>query len=358
MKKAIFIFTLVLVSFCAFSQTQRAHINFTKGEHDFGEINEKDGTVSTTFEFINTGGEPLILGQVKASCGCTTPTWTKTPVLPGGKGFVKAVYDPINRPGNFSKSITVNSNADNSPFKLRIKGNVIPRDKTIEDSFPYRMGNLRVSTNNIAFAQIYKGKITKKTIEVVNMGSEDITIAFDKVPPHITVTAEPQKLVPNGKGKILLTYDSKTKNDWGYLVDRFYLSTNGKLEGANRFSVFATIVEDFRKLSENDKALAAGISFKKTRHDFGNIKKGETVEHKFEFTNTGKSNLIIRKTKASCGCTAVNMEKNIIKPGEKGWIKAVFDSKGRSGKQRKSISVIVNDPQSPSHTLWIEGEIE
>ena len=63
-------------------------IPFEKTEHDFGKINEADGRVSVVFEFKNEGMSPLVLSNVRASCGCTTPTWTQEPVEPGQKGSI------------------------------------------------------------------------------------------------------------------------------------------------------------------------------------------------------------------------------------------------------------------------------
>lgn len=93
--------------------------------HDFGTIKESAGSVSTVFTITNTGKEPLILVNVKASCGCTTPEWTKEPIAPGKQGQIKATYNPANRPGAFNKTITVSSNGSPSSLTLNIKGEVV-----------------------------------------------------------------------------------------------------------------------------------------------------------------------------------------------------------------------------------------
>ncbi|MDZ7740844.1 MAG: DUF1573 domain-containing protein [Bacteroidota bacterium] len=76
------------------------------------------------FTFTNKGQKPLVLSNVRASCGCTVPQWPREPVAPGEKGEIKVKYN-TNRPGSFNKSITVNSNAANSMVRLRIKGQVV-----------------------------------------------------------------------------------------------------------------------------------------------------------------------------------------------------------------------------------------
>lgn len=98
-------------------------IYFEKTVHDYGEL-KKDSDGSCEFTFKNTGKEPLILSNVKSSCGCTVPTWPKEPVLPGGSEVIKVVYDTKNV-GVISKTVTVTSNAKTNPVVLNIKGNVI-----------------------------------------------------------------------------------------------------------------------------------------------------------------------------------------------------------------------------------------
>jgi hypothetical protein len=90
--------------------------------HDFGRI--KQGTpVTHEFKFTNSGKTPLVITNVQASCGCTTPDWSKEPVMPGGQGFIKATYNAAS-PGAFSKTVTVTANIETGFVQLTIKGEV------------------------------------------------------------------------------------------------------------------------------------------------------------------------------------------------------------------------------------------
>lgn len=120
--KIIFLLSFLLIFSESYSQ---ATINFNDSNHDFGQVAE--GTVAThEFKFKNDGNTPLIINAVQASCGCTTPFWTKDPILPGAEGIITASYNSKGRPGAFNKSITVTSNATNPTTRLYIKGNVVP----------------------------------------------------------------------------------------------------------------------------------------------------------------------------------------------------------------------------------------
>ena len=124
--KALFlsIAVVLIASFQLKAQTQDTTlvITFESLVHDYGTIQQgADG--SCEFVFANTGKTPLVLSNVRASCGCTVPTWPKEPILPGAKSSIKVVYN-TNNVGNFQKAITVNSNAKNAEVILTIKGNV------------------------------------------------------------------------------------------------------------------------------------------------------------------------------------------------------------------------------------------
>ena len=102
-------------------------IQFEQNVIDYGTIEQgTDG--NRIFVFTNTGKEPLILTNVRASCGCTTPKWTRNPIAPGEKGEIMVHYD-TNRMGNFHKTITVTSNAKTANTTLTIKGKVMPKEQ-------------------------------------------------------------------------------------------------------------------------------------------------------------------------------------------------------------------------------------
>lgn len=125
MKQIIFIFMAILLATGVASAQKKAVISAEKTTHDFEQIKEADGKASATFIVKNTGDAPLVITRVIASCGCTTPEWTKEPIAPGQTGDIKITYDPKDRPGPFSKTISVYSNGKTGSFILTIRGEVI-----------------------------------------------------------------------------------------------------------------------------------------------------------------------------------------------------------------------------------------
>ena len=104
-------------------------IKFETEVIDLGTFMQYDDPSSQCeFIFTNTGKEPLIISKAKGSCGCTVPEWPKEPIMSGETGLIKVNYDE-KRVGSFNKSITITSNAKNSPQIIKIKGKIIAVDK-------------------------------------------------------------------------------------------------------------------------------------------------------------------------------------------------------------------------------------
>lgn len=358
--------TACLVFLVSQAHAQQPAIVFDQTVHEFGTLKEEQQTAEHTFTFTNKGDKPLTLKDVKPSCGCTAPSWSKEPVAPGETGTIKAVYTTTNRPGKFEKFITVRALAEGSEQEqvvvLTIRGDVTPRVKTIADFFPHQDGSLRFSTNHVAMGRVYVGTQHERTLKVYN--DSEIPILLEKViaPAHIQVMAQENvTIAPKDSLLLPIIYDSKSVDDWGFIHHMLMFRTSDPAdEGKHkdkRIYVSADIGENFEELTPEEMANAPVVKFDKTVHDFGVIANASKVSTDFTITNNGGRPLIIRKTKASCGCTATQPAKTVLEPGESTTIHVTFDSVGKSGKQQKSILVITNDPKQPSTNLVIKADI-
>lgn len=126
MKKFLWAMCLMLTfTLTLFAQSGKAEIKFDKTTCDFGKFSEKQPVQKCTFTFTNTGTAPLVINQAVASCGCTIPTYTKTPVLPGKTGEVTVTYNGTGKfPGHFKKTITIRTNAATEMVRLYVEGDM------------------------------------------------------------------------------------------------------------------------------------------------------------------------------------------------------------------------------------------
>lgn len=351
MKSIITTFTLMLCAVTLWAQ--KPVIAFNEETFDFGEIQESAGPVTHRFEFTNKGNTPLVLHNVQSSCGCTTPSWPRTPIQPNGSSQIDVTFNPANRPGTFSKTITVSSNADRQTVSLRITGKVLEREKTMEDLYPTVFGKMRLADSYMPFTKITPGETKTAEIMVINPSEEAVTPEFLNVPSHVQIACIPATLAPGQKGIIQAVYDAAKKNDWGYVSDQVYVTFDGVRSYANRITLSATIQEDFSRMSETAKKNAPKLEFDSQSHDWGEISPTEKQSHDFILKNNGEENLIIRKVKASCGCTAVTPAKTVLAKGEETTIHVEFNPSGKQGKQSKTITVITNDPEKSNVLLRI-----
>jgi len=115
--------TLAFAGLVFNAQAQGPQLSIDKEVHDYGTIKQGD---NGTCEFVvtNTGDQPLIITQCQGSCGCTVPKCDNAPIKPGEKSTITVKYD-TNRVGPINKSVTITSNATNTPSKIiTIKGNI------------------------------------------------------------------------------------------------------------------------------------------------------------------------------------------------------------------------------------------
>jgi hypothetical protein len=207
MKRLVLSLSLLFFGITAFTQLPLTELKMSEKEHDFGTFKEEAGKQKYDFIVSNTGTNPLVIQNIVASCGCTQPEWTRQPIPAGGTGKITAIYDPRNLPGKFSKTLSVYTNTNPQVSVLVIKGEVIPREKTIEELFTFAVGPVRFESNHLAFTNIKKTEEKKiRVMQLINTSDEPVQVDFDGLPPHLTLKTNPETLKPGQKGIIEGTY--------------------------------------------------------------------------------------------------------------------------------------------------------
>ena len=357
MKKLSFLLLILIFSASAISQPA---MKLSATEHDFGKFKEEAGKQSFDITVTNTGSTPLVIQNIVASCGCTQPDWTRQPIPPGGNGKITALYDPANRPGQFSKTLSVYTNSKPEVVVVTIKGEVIPREKTIEELFTFPVGAVRFESNHLAFTNVKKTEKKIRVMQIVNISNDPVKIGFDNLPAHLTLKANPETLKPGQKGIIEGTYDGTKNAAWGNVSDMVKIKLNDVAQENVYYYVSANLVEDFSSMTKEEVEKAPVFKLAASTIDLGTIPGASANEVEFKFTNEGKSDLYIRHVRSTCGCTAV-LQGQIgvgIKPGEGSSIKAVFNSGSYNGKVTKAIYVYTNDPKNSEAILMLTANVQ
>lgn len=347
---------LCTLTLCAaFGSHAQGSLKFPVTNYDFGNIPEEGGHVEYEFLFINESDVPIKITYVKASCGCTTPGWTKEEVMPGDSGFVKARYNPRNRPGKFRKSLRITTSDQKSNQTLYINGLVQPKPRSPEEQFPVAFGDLRMSTKSVNLGKISTEKPVLKSFDVYNNSEDYITLSADDfvLAKHMTLTLVQDSLGPRAMGQMILKYDPIRKNDFGYVSDLVELEA----DSSAKFSVMAVIEEYFPPMSAEELDNAPKLAVSEQVYDFGKITQGTFIEKEFELTNVGGEKLSLRAIKSNCDCITYEFKNRDIKKGKSQTLKILLDTSGLRGNQYKSVSLFSNDPVSPTQIISIRGTV-
>jgi hypothetical protein len=238
MKKLLLLPIFFLCFSIAWAQPK---FNFTKEAHDFGEVPEGK-MASHEYAFINTGDQPLIISNVQASCGCTTPFWTKEPVMPGKKGVIKASFNSQGRPGPFSKSVTVTSNAAEGTKMLTFKGVVIAKGAmpTVTDEMKANSATIVYDKTEVMLGTLEPGQSAVARFQVTNKGKSKLEI-FDASSAGYTTswTFSKPSLEPNETGTLEVTY--KTPNKPGPALEAITVTSTDYNNYFTKLSIKATI---------------------------------------------------------------------------------------------------------------------
>lgn len=359
MKKFIFFIITILAATTLHAQNAKAFIKFSNKSEIIKDIHEEKGIVSISYKFVNTGNAPLIISKANTSTSRIKIDFPRKPILPNEGGEIKVKYDPTKKKGNLDRSITVISNAKNRIAILYLKGNVIARPLTIKEQYPTVVDKLRYkrSNNRMYFGDVKNTEVRLDTVYFMNNTKESLKLEFKDILDYIDIKPMKMTLAPNAKANFIISLDARGRRDYGYMYERLSLYVNGKHKYKGDLTINANIIEDFSYLSKRELKKAPKMVFEETRVEFGNLTQGEKATHVFKFKNEGKSDLIIRKIKTSCGCTAVNPESLIIKAGKDSKISITFNSKNKRGRQHKFIYIICNDPQNHTTKLQMIGNI-
>ncbi|MCS7004671.1 MAG: DUF1573 domain-containing protein [Cytophagales bacterium] len=207
MKKLFIIAVSFIASSYAFAQ---GVMKFEKEEHDFGDI--KEGTIAEySFKFKNTGNAPIVITNVQASCGCTTPEWPKEPVMPGETAIIKAAYNSKSRPGNFFKTITITSNATEPTKIIKIKGNVVMPDQQPSNPQgsiqPQKSYKIEFKPNELHIGRVQVGSTIIKKVNFQNLGEAPFSIrSLSSTCNCVTLKSPIFNIQPGSSGSFELVY--------------------------------------------------------------------------------------------------------------------------------------------------------
>jgi len=209
---------------------------------------------------------------------------------------------------------------------------------------------LVLQQNSFDFGDIKQGETVSHTFVLTNSGGDLLKITNVQASCGCTAAVpEKSELAPGESTNLPVKFNSTGRQ--GLQKKTVKISTNDPTAPEMTVTITGNVVA-----GEQSVAVPT-IYFPETQHDFGKVSEGEKVNYTFRFVNKGTSELIIKDVKSSCGCTAALLNSSNLKPGQEGTLKVEFDTKNRSGKNSKTVTVQSNDPKDPTKILTIYADI-
>lgn len=345
---------LTLIS-TALAATAMANVEWLEETHDFGAFKEDDGRVATTFRFVNHGPDDVAIRAARASCGCTTPSYTKEAIAPGDTASVEVSYNPTGRPGRFSKNVTVDI-AGGPRTRLVIEGVVIGSSNTLRSRYPIEHGDMKLRTTQLPFGSVTKGRAKSAFLEVYNASNQPIEPHWSRVPRYIRVSASSGDTIPPGEQAVYALMLTPADTElYGILTDSLYIAQNDA--DPLKIDVTAILEEDFTRLTPRQRAEAPVVEVESDRVNFGEFDPAAGVmQQSFKIFNRGRSDMLIRRLYTTDPGVSVVVDKMKIKKGKHATATVTVDPallpadilNGR-------LQLIVNDPENPITVVRVVG---
>ncbi|HOJ38109.1 MAG TPA: DUF1573 domain-containing protein [Ignavibacteriales bacterium] len=196
---------------------------------------------------------------------------------------------------------------------------------------------IKIDENEHSFGKVQQGTVLTHTFKIYNIGSEDLEIEQIKASCGCTDFELGNNVIEPGKStelKIKLSTDGYS----GYVKKSFWIFSNDPIDKELILYINANIIDP-----EIEKESFPRLELSDMQIDFGNVKEGEIINYPLKLKNTGKKPLIISNINPSCGCTVVNFSKKELLPGEETTVDIKLDTKGFSGRIKKSVHIFSNN---------------
>ncbi|MCB9261823.1 MAG: DUF1573 domain-containing protein [Flavobacteriales bacterium] len=355
-----FILSLFLTSLISVAQVPLKSLKFDKELIDFDTIAFDSDPILLEYIFTNTSDVNFEIKNVMASCGCTNTEWTKVPVKPGEKGYVKATFNPKGIAGDVEKSLDIYGNFSNATTKiLTFKGHITePEELKTQEYFKGQYGYLLTNKNILGLGRVFDSRIYTEKVFFYNDYNIPVHIkSLLKAPEYVNVEFSKKELQPGDTSWATITMDMSQVGKYGLINDDITIETTDAVIPIKGIKVAFDLQKDFSKLKKRQLKKAPVIMANQQHFDLGTIKSGTIKQFSVEIKNNGLDTLRIYNVETVCGCTTIGFSSAKIAPGESLRATLKFDSLFMKGQSNKQVVLYTNDPKNHRFTFLVSANI-
>ncbi|MDE6288434.1 MAG: DUF1573 domain-containing protein [Muribaculaceae bacterium] len=345
------------MALCALSAMSSAGARWLETKHNFGAFAEETGPVTCEFLMVNDGPGDASIIAARATCGCTQPTYTVNSIAPGDTARLSVTFDPMGRPGRFTKQIYVETSGTPAKQRLDITGVVIGAGETVARRFPVDMGPLKLATGGIMIGDVTKGHLKTVYTEGYNRSADSLRVAVVRKPSWIEVIPSPEVAAPGEQVTLISYLNSTACPQYGLIEDSVTISPVPGLEFTLPLTVMVN--EDFSQLGADGMEKAPIAVINEQYLDYGTINRADSLASRsFNIGNTGRSKLLIRRIYTTDPGIDIKFKNDTVGRGKKVTVTVTVDPTAITGDiLNAKLVIITNDPLQPVRTLRLVGSL-
>ena len=355
------IIVALLCSVTTYAQSMESALLFDAKSYDFGHIREDGGTVQCIFTATNTSPKDIYITNITTSCGCTSASYSKDAISPNGTFELAVQFDPYNRPGRIDKHIFVTTSDSAEVITLQLKGYVQERERTVDELYPFDMGNgLRLRSNFHAFGYIEQGNTAEEHIGYINTSQHPLSISIVFTEQSGLLCIYYPTTIPAGAtGDITLCYTiPHSENIYGTISDKMRIKI-GNAEAHYPLSCEAIATDNFSMV---DDISAPRVDISKKIIKFGEINSDNKVlEEVITVTNSGASPLIVRRIESTSEALECAASSHTIEPQQSAELRIrLYPERitATEGLFSERVRIITNDPVRPMQSIKANAIID
>lgn len=342
---SVILFFLLGTFVLALAQSSpQSSIRFDKSQWNFGRISELGGKQEHIFHFANDGTASLVVNRVVSTCACTVASYSKEPITPGNKGYVKVIFDPKGQMNKIAKQLRVIYDEGRKIHTLHING-FVDVELNPDIDFPYELApSIFADKWMLNFHQLqHHNKPIVMKINLWNKNSHLVQLSYQirNKKTGILLTNAPVQIQPRSMKQLLVTI--KPLNDYyGTYTDEIIVRGNGSTK--QNILIYGVMVDDFRGVSmltgPQLKVMQSSIKLKEKNERY-------TMDYNIPISNIGKSQLCIRKIECPVGFSVIDKnKKQILDAGATRHLQIRVSPKNKRINET-TVKIITNDPRKP-----------
>lgn len=342
--------SIIICLLCLLANAAQAQ-RFQNTEVLLGDILWKN-PAKADFRFTNSSNKPVRITNVHTDCGCTLATWPQESIAPNQTVVISATYDAQTL-GTFNKRVYVHIDGQDESFVLKLSGRVLSEILDWENDYPFQIGDIRLSTDNIEFDDVNRGEQPEKLIHIYNAGRKNYVPELMHLPKYLSFNTHPSVVRPGKRGTIRLHLNSSEIHSMGLTQTSIYLSRfpGDKVNKSTEIGVSATLLPQVEYSSF--QRLNAPVAVVDTLIDLGEFGTKKKIRGELLLSNNGYSPLKISTLQVYNPGISVSLSKSTIKPGQSAKLKVTASSTADFFRGSRRILLITNDPNRQKITIGV-----